>query len=420
MRLHSPSWASSDSNSRRRCEVVQAIRTAYSRSVDFARWWVAALLVVVFTSQSATATDYRVNPDAPGPIHDGSSWQYAFKHLNDALNYSQLVSGDRIWVKQAVYSPGTGATDTFSIPSGVGVYGGFLGTEPNFNARPDPPTQTFLSGEDVNNHVIFIATGSDGTVLDGFVIEKGKASNTSGNASRGAGIFIGKTAINLVFKHCVVRECAADGAGGGLFANDDVSFDMAFCVFRNNTTLKRGGGINLGRVGPVNIQCTLFTNNHAVIEGGGLSIINTTIGPEVYSCEFRSNSAYLGGAVYVESLLGGSFGNCTVTENDAFNSTSVPPASGKGGAFYVDLKNSGTMQVFNSIIWGNRSQDANDLWEFGSSIVGHVDPPGDTQDDADLVSVDLLGYRDRSASSSACDAMAWHWQHTRGPKIRLA
>ena len=63
-----------------------------------------------------------VNRDASGIIN-GTSWTNAFISLHIALNAA--VSGDQIWVAKGVYY----ASTPFMLKGGVGVYGGFTGTE---------------------------------------------------------------------------------------------------------------------------------------------------------------------------------------------------------------------------------------------------------------------------------------------------
>ena len=82
---------------------------------------------------------------------NGSSWATAQKYLQDALAVAEY--GDEIWVAEGTYTPdqGTGQTigrksSSFNLVNGVGVYGGFLGSE----TMRDPEgnsSQTILSGE---------------------------------------------------------------------------------------------------------------------------------------------------------------------------------------------------------------------------------------------------------------------------------
>src|SRR5690606_2180019 len=99
-----------------------------------------ALYLALFVALSATTTPVQaqstviyVDADA-SPGGDGSSWAAAYTSLQDAL--AVVEEGDEIWVAVGVYYPDEGSdqTDnarlsTFTIPSGVALYGGFAGTE---------------------------------------------------------------------------------------------------------------------------------------------------------------------------------------------------------------------------------------------------------------------------------------------------
>ncbi len=77
---------------------------------------------------------------------DGTSWASAHKYLQDAL--ADAVYGYEIWVAEGTYKPDQGAgkmagdrANPFVLVNGVGMYGGFLGTE----SSRDPNTPTINS-----------------------------------------------------------------------------------------------------------------------------------------------------------------------------------------------------------------------------------------------------------------------------------
>ena len=89
---------------------------------------------------------------------DGSSWSTAHKYLQDALAVAEY--GDEIWVK-GTYKPDQGERETlgdrtasFNLVNGVGVYGGFVGTEIARNPSGDY-NQTILSGEIDSNSTLW-------------------------------------------------------------------------------------------------------------------------------------------------------------------------------------------------------------------------------------------------------------------------
>lgn len=53
----------------------------------------------------------------------GISWGECFATLTKALTAAE--PGDDVWMAQGTYTPGATRADTFAVPSGVRLYGGF-------------------------------------------------------------------------------------------------------------------------------------------------------------------------------------------------------------------------------------------------------------------------------------------------------
>lgn len=87
----------------------------------------AAAALVALAGGIAGAKTIHVNHANPTP-GDGSSWSAAFLEIQDA--FAVAVPGDEIWIARGTYTPGPSRSDSFVLPDGVSVYGGFLGTEP--------------------------------------------------------------------------------------------------------------------------------------------------------------------------------------------------------------------------------------------------------------------------------------------------
>jgi len=91
---------------------------------------------IIFVNQSATGSN------------QGTSWQDAYLDLQDALQSAQF--GDQIWVAAGKYTPDRGTKDRkafFSIPDGVELYGGFVGTETDPSQRDCLTNETVLTGD---------------------------------------------------------------------------------------------------------------------------------------------------------------------------------------------------------------------------------------------------------------------------------
>ena len=135
-----------------------------------------------------------VKADATG-ANNGSSWADAFTDLQLAL--VGAVPGDEIWVTSGTYAPAGPKGDriaTFQLVSGVGIYGGFSGTETERHQRNSAANVTVLSGDlnsddltvaaaadlaneptrsDNSFHVVTATGADDMAVLDGFIVTGG-------------------------------------------------------------------------------------------------------------------------------------------------------------------------------------------------------------------------------------------------------
>src|ERR1700740_305341 len=89
------------------------------------------LLFSIVTLFSANAQTIYVNYAASG-LNDGTSWTDAYTDLQSAIG---ATSSGEIWVAQGTYYPGGTTSSTFNMKNGVGIYGGFVGTEVALSQR---------------------------------------------------------------------------------------------------------------------------------------------------------------------------------------------------------------------------------------------------------------------------------------------
>ena len=231
----------------------------------------AGVAVCALLAGPAWAGVIHVKADAAG-ANNGQSWANAYTGLQAALAAAQ--SGDEIWVAQGTYKPTTGTlrTVSFVLKSGVGLYGGFAGTEAERGERAWQTNATILSGDigttDTADNSYHVVIGADLAVLDGFTI-------TAGNA---------------------------DGNFGAGMYSKDCSPTVTNCVFSNNRTnyyVGRGGGMcnessgASGSSSPNVSNCT-FSGNGANVGGG---MYNDGSSPTVTNCAFPSNGANVGGGM---------------------------------------------------------------------------------------------------------------------------
>ncbi|MDM8005431.1 MAG: hypothetical protein QUV05_04670 [Phycisphaerae bacterium] len=353
----------------------------------------AAFLLV---NVPASAAVRYVKWNATG-ANNGTSWTDAFLELQWALTVA--VAGDEIWVAAGTYKPDydvnmhTGdRSASFFLKTGVGVYGGFSGTETVRSQRnPDPDTNgTILSGDLNGNdgpaftnngensyHVVTADYTDDTAVLDGFTITAGYA-NGDVTLDSGGGLIVGSTwgaAASPKIANCAFRSNWASDIGGGVAVNQSgmgklppyhVTVSFTACTFASNHAAVFGGGLYTGSGAvlpdhPTTIltQCSFIANSASRDndrDGGGVFswgfvsatectfIGNTADGRggalragngDVWTrCAFQQNTARMGGAVYSNNNHP-TLVDCTLLDNSA----------AEGGALYLY----GRVSVFKGI-----------------------------------------------------------------------
>jgi len=239
---------------------------------------VSTALGILLLATSVNAATVYVKKTATG-ANNGTSWTDAFTDLRAALLVA--TSSDEIWVAADTYTPTSSIDRSFSfqLVSGVGVYGGFNGTETLRDQRNPATNVTILSGDigvaldpSDNSYHVVNASGTDATaVIDGFTIIDGNADGSSPN-NLGGGLYCdpgGPTMANLVF----ANNSAANG-GGLCSRNGDVT--LTNCVFSNNNSTGYGGGVSLV-LGTIRLTNLTIVGNTATTGGGGISGVSVTL-----------------------------------------------------------------------------------------------------------------------------------------------
>ncbi len=313
--------------------------------------------VYYFAGETITSDFFHVTPNGSGNF-SGDSWQNAyagavdndgngFVDLQDLINAAP--DSTIIWVAEGTYKPTTG-TDrekSFSLRSGVTIYGGFNGTETALDERDFENNLTIFSGDIDNNdnlnannlceshtdingdnsYNIFYNDHVDSTaIIDGCYFTGGKAEGDYPQNYGAAMLnYAGSTAfdhdryVKPVIKNCFFIGNSATGDG----------------IVYNEGSYGNDNNQNIGIAETVFENCT-FKNNLAY-NGGAICISANPYGyanVDIKNCKFLNNTAngFYGGAIEID--MGNSYEDVTGTiENSVFKGNS---SNNKGGAIFTD------------------------------------------------------------------------------------
>ncbi|MFN8302443.1 MAG: T9SS type A sorting domain-containing protein [Saprospiraceae bacterium] len=332
-----------------------------------------------------------VRSDADPDQANGYSWATAYPDLNDAL--SQAFYGDEIWVAGGVYHPTGGGNRmlSFTLSSGVKLYGGFSGTETSKQQRDWVAQPTILSGDigapgqaDDNSYCILYAAQTDSTTtVDGFVFEYGNANNPDDvgvfsheRTQSGAAIYLmgqgsGKFAY-IRLNNCIFRYNHSDYYGS-VFANGRDSGRSGVwtrnCEFYGNLAGYAGAGVVVENYYspqyPISFIDTDFHDNIAQVHGGGLYLTHHA-DVLLRNCKFVHDSIYYSaGAALV--LKGEGINGQLLFDKCVFDRNATGNAGSVGGIMLVEAQNSAlNLQFRRCIFSGNSGLDG----FFNASIFG--------------------------------------------------
>lgn len=288
-------------------------------------------------------------------MNDGQSWGTPLRNLQTALDLA--VPGDEIWVAQGTYYPdeGTGQTNndrtsTFALKPNVKVLGGFEGVSGVLIPIDPKLYKTILSGDlDQNDgasaagqNSYHVVSGSDNTILNGFIIRNGLADGTGPDENKGGGIF--NTGISPTIENCVIENNAGD-LGGGMY-NGTASVVIRNVDFISNSS-NFGGAVYNNNATANFVNCKFMENSSP--QGG--AIYNTGTNPNVFTnCIVAGNKATQeGGGFYnIDAPL--TLVNSTITGNNA---------TIEAGGIYFENTNLGVIQ--NTIVWNNMANNVTNL-----------------------------------------------------------
>jgi predicted outer membrane repeat protein len=266
-------------------------------------------------------------------VGECSSWANACEVSYALVN---AVSGQEIWTAAGIYKP-TGGTDravSFALKNGVGVYGGFDGTETGRGQRDPAANETILSGDLLGNdigfanneensyHVVIGSNTDTSAILDGFTIRGGNA-NGGVQGYFGGGIYNASgspTLTNLTFS-----GNSATYQGGGMYNSASGSPTLIIVTFSGNTAEAGGGMYNAS--GSPTLTDVIFSTNSASSSGGGMYNGSSTT---LMNVTFSNNTASAGGGMY-------NYHSSTTLTNVTFSGNA---ATNRGGGIYNSVYSS--------------------------------------------------------------------------------
>ena len=192
------------------------------------------------------------------------------------------------------------------------------------------PLMTIIDGAQKGTVVQF-KTGEGGdTIMNGFVIENGRA-------TAGGGIYIENASPTI--ENCRIIFNEAEFNGGGIYMTANSSPLLMTCSINNNLAAGSGGGLYISDGTPYIFQ-TRIQNNKSQFNGGGIYSLNNASPLLVNTLITGNTASYNGGGLMMASSI--HVYNTTISDNNA----------GQGSALYADQVNSpNQIRIYNSILW---------------------------------------------------------------------
>ncbi len=289
--------------------------------------------------EMASGTRLYVSEDGDDS-NDGYSWAQALRSPAAALTLAAAGAATEIWIATGTYNAGT--LNGFEIPSGVTVYGGFLGTEQTLaersyeapedsigansyaNATTLTNTRSVLStaAQAVTGKQVYgsaVPTVSGCRIADSFVGACTDLADSlqlvdctiTGNQHVGSNSFSGGGTINVRLQGCTVTDNTCDGYGGGMYGGTATN-----CLFTLNASgVSSGGG---GGAASGSLYSCRMTQN-AAYDGGGAHSCTC------YSCLADGNTV---------TRYGGGYYSCTTYSCESIKNNIGSQAETYGGTSY--------------------------------------------------------------------------------------
>ena len=204
--------------------------------------------IALFLAITAWADVRYVDKDNASGVEDGTSWATAFTTIQPAIDAATEYE-DEVWIAEGVYNEARTSmlhdppVDTHSLvlKAGVGVYGGFVGSE-LARAERAASLYTCIHGslgheETPAFHVVYAA---DDAILDSLAIVGGHAEGDYPvEYSNGGGIY--SEAAGLAVRNCTIAHNHAGQYGAGFYDQGFATVVEGTSFLRNRCSYLGGG-----------------------------------------------------------------------------------------------------------------------------------------------------------------------------------
>ena len=303
------------------------------------------ILGLLMISLALMGTDWEVKLDGTGDFID----------IQNAIDATTVVNGDRIIVYPGTYSP-------FEIDNkSLEIYSRYYIT--NDEATID---NTIIDA-DFDGDCIRILHSTEVTI-DGFSIINGQENSVQSELGHGVKI-AGSSKIQI--NACKISNNSVTGRGAGIFVTNgawlvnEYATTISMCHIENNQASIQGGGIYIDCAQVEIIDC-IINSNIAAFDGGGIHILHKvlTISNQcnIENCQIINNSSYKAGGIGVHEISGNVIINNNIISNNLVeNSPGYLESSGGG------IRCHGNCQIIGNTIKDNSSEYAGG----GGTIAGN-------------------------------------------------
>lgn len=269
---------------------------------------VCSLLGVCFLVAALAATSseaaIRVKWDSPtsGP---GNDWDHAYNTVAAAIAAS--AAGDEIWVAGDSAHP---YSERITLKLGVGLYGGFAGTETSLHQRDWKANITVLDGGASGTVVTSPSGAASSTILDGFTIRNtGGSSANAGVLCMSSSPTIANNTITATGTGVYCRTSQARITGNSIVDNET----GVSCTYSSSPTIASNAISENGSAIFCDSSSPTITAN-VVSRNGGAIYLNYECSPAIANNTIWANGA---SGIYCSFYCSPDITNNTIVGNSA-------------------------------------------------------------------------------------------------------